>query len=70
MIALHKTTIEAPEAVLALAQKHCGGSITETVRQDVERMAAERRRDVLSSLGGKFTFSDSWLTLRGKDDED
>jgi hypothetical protein len=70
MSTLRKITIEVPEKDLALAQEHCGGSITEAVRQGLERMASERRRDILLSLQGKVKFSDSWQTLRGKDDED
>jgi hypothetical protein len=70
MTAVKKITIEVPAAALALAQEHCGGSITETVRQGLERLAADRRRDVLLSLRGKVKFSESWQTLRGKDDED
>jgi hypothetical protein len=70
MSAVRKITVEVPEAALALAQEHCGGSITEAVRQGLERLAADRRRDILLSLRGKVKFSDSWQTLRGKDDED
>ena len=70
MVALRKITIEVPEVALALAQEHCGGSITEAVRQGLERLAADCRRDILLSLRGKVKFSDSWQTLRGKDDED
>lgn len=70
MSATRKITIEVPEAVLASAQEYCGGSITEAVRQGLERLAADRRRDILLSLRGKVKFSDSWQTLRGKDDED
>jgi hypothetical protein len=70
MAAVKKITIEVSTAALALAQQYCGGSITETVRQGLERLAADRRRDILLSLEGKVKFSDSWQTLRGKDDED
>lgn len=69
MAALRKITIEVPEDDLALAQAYCGGSITEAVRQGLERLAAERRRDILLSLRGKAIFSESWQTLRGKDDD-
>lgn len=67
---MRKITVEVPEAVLVCAQERCGGSITEAVRQGLERLAAERRRDIFLSLEGKVKFSDSWQTLRGKDDED
>ena len=70
MSAVRKITVEVLEADLALAQEHCGGSITEAVRQGLEHLAAERRRDILLALQGKVTFSDTWQTLRGKDDED
>jgi hypothetical protein len=70
MPALRKITVEVSEKTLALAQEHCGGSITEAVCEGLERLASERRRDILLSLQGKVTFSDSWQTLRGKDDED
>jgi hypothetical protein len=70
MAAMRKITIEVPEAELALAQEHCGGSVSEAVRQGLERMAMERRRDILLGLRGHVRFSDSWQTLRGKDDED
>jgi hypothetical protein len=70
MSVVRKITIEVPEKALALAQEHCGGSITEAVRQGLERLAAERRRDILLSLEGKVKFGASWQTLRGKDDED
>jgi hypothetical protein len=70
MTAVRKITVEVPEKDLALAQEQCGGSITEAVRQGLERLAADRRRDILLSLRGKVKFSDSWQTLRGKDDED
>jgi hypothetical protein len=70
MATLRKITIEVLEVDLALAQEHCGGSITEAVRQGLERLAAERRRDILLALQGKVTFSDTWQSLRGKDDED
>jgi hypothetical protein len=70
MIAVRKITVEVPEKDLALAQEHCGGSITEAVRQGLERLAADRRREILLSLRGKVQFGASWQTLRGKDDED
>jgi hypothetical protein len=70
MTSLRKITIEVPEKSLALAQEQCGGSITEAVRQGLERLAAERRRDILLSLRGKVQFGATWQTLRGKDDED
>lgn len=69
MSAVRKITIEVPVDDLALAQEHCGGSITEAVRQGLERLASERRRDILLSLRGKVVFSDDWQTLRGKDDD-
>ena len=69
MTALRKITIEVSESDLALAQELCGGSETEAVRMGLERLAAERRRDVLLDLRGKVQFSDSWQTLRGKDDD-
>jgi hypothetical protein len=70
MSTLRKITVEVSEKTLALAQELCGGSITETVCLGLERLAAERRRDILLSLQGKVVFSASWQTLRGKDDED
>jgi hypothetical protein len=70
MAAVRKITVEVPEKDLALAQEQCGGSITEAVRQGLERLAADRRRDILLSLRGKVQFGESWQTLRGKDDED
>jgi hypothetical protein len=70
MSAVRKITIEVSEKALALAQEQCGGSITEAVRQGLERLAAERRSEILLSLRGKVQFGASWQTLRGKDDED
>jgi hypothetical protein len=70
MSTVRKITIEVSQADLVLAQQQCGGSISEAVRQGLERLAADRRRDILLSLRGRVTFSDSWQTLRGKDDED
>jgi hypothetical protein len=70
MPSLRKITVEVSEKTLALAQEHCVGGITEAVGEGLERLASERRRDILLSLRGKVTFSDSWQTLRGKDDED
>lgn len=69
MSAFRRITIEVSQDDLALAQALCGGSETEAVRMGLERLAAERRRDVLLDLRGKVQFSDSWQALRGKDDD-
>jgi hypothetical protein len=70
MSSIRKITTEVSKADLVLAQQRCGRTITEAVRQGRERLAADRRRDIMLSLRGKVTFCDSWQTLRGKDDEE
>lgn len=59
-----KITVVVPDALLRRAQDSTGGSITSTIRQGLELVAAGRAYERLRRLRGKVRFSVDLDALR------
>jgi len=64
MSAVQKITVEVPRDLLKKARQASGASITETVRNGLQLLAASQAYERLRSMRGKFRFSLSLAELK------
>ena len=64
MVKTKKITAELPAVLLSKATAYTGASITETLRQGLERLATSKAYEDFLALEGKVKFSIDYKTLR------
>ncbi len=67
MDTVRKITVEVSDDLLKSAQSP-GAGVSETVREGLKRLAAERAQRELLALRGKVKFSLTWQEMKGDDE--